>query len=345
MERTTLTAIVNEYATHLQAERAIAPGSRERYVALARGLLALCASEPDALFLPADWGFSDLDRRVVETFLNTLQAERGWKPMSMAYYITALSAFFRFLKSRHHIAVNPCARLRPRLDGALSAPPADEADAVLRLFDAPADTLDRARLALLLELLYGAGLRPTQAYAVRTLTVDAPLGRVRLQTGAAWQDFALSPGGLARAERYLALRAEALAALGAGIPAGAGAPMAPGAGPAADPAADAPTAPDEAGQEGDGVAFWIDRRGRACTPARLARHVSRAMRAAGLSGGPASLRVLAARHFGQRGADIRSVQQLLGARRLGQLDRFQPSSDLKRLMAQFRRAHPRQSSE
>ena len=333
MKRTTLTSIVSEYATHLQAERAVAAGTRQRYVALARGLLAFCASEGDALFLPPDWGFADLDRRVVETFLNTLQAERGWKPMSMAYTITALSAFFRFLESRHHIGANPCARMRPRLDGTFRAPPADEAEAVLRMIEAPGDTLERARLALLVELLYGAGLRPGQAYAVRALVVEAPQGRVRIRLGEAWQELALSPGGLARAERYLALRAEVLAARGADS------------GAAREPWVPGEPEPDGDGRAGENVAFWLDRRGRACAPARLARHVSKAMRATGLSGGPASLRVLAARHFGQRGADIRSVQHLLGARRLGQLDRLQPSTNLKRLMAQFRRAHPRQSSE
>jgi site-specific recombinase XerD len=246
--------------------------------------------------------------------------------MSMAYYITALSAFFRFLKSRHHIAANPCTRMRPRLDGTFSAPPADEAEAVLRLVEAPGDTLDRARLALLLELLYGAGLRPSQAYAVRALDLEAP--RVRILLGATWQELHLSPGGLERAVRYLAFRAEIVASLRSGAA-----------------AAQREAEQGEDGQRGENMAFWIDRRGRACPPARLARHISKAMRAAGLSGGPASLRLLAARHFGQRGADIRSVQHLLGARRLGQLDRFQPSADMKRLMAQFRRAHPRQSSE
>ncbi|MFI5400486.1 MAG: tyrosine-type recombinase/integrase [SAR324 cluster bacterium] len=315
MEPRTLAVIVSQYAAHLQAEKAIAKGTRERYVALARGLLSLCAEHPDDLFLPADWGLAQLDRRIVETYLNTLKAERGWKPISMAYYITALSAFFRFLRSRNHIAVNPCARLRPRLDGTFSDPPGDEAQAVLRLFEAPGDTLERARVALLVELLYGAGLRPSQAYGVRSLQVDTAEGRVRILSGEAWQELALSAAGTARAERYLALREQAIAAL------------------------------QEPGQSAEDVAFWIDRRGRACPPARLARHVSRAMRAAGLAGGPASLRVLSARHFGQGGADIRSVQRLLGARRLGHLDRFQPPADLKQLIDRFRRAHPRQSSE
>ena len=315
MERTTLTAIVNEYASHLQVEKGLAKASRERYAGLARSLLAFCSQDPSALYLPADWTFHHLDRRVVETYLNTLKDERGWKPMSTAYYITVLSAFFRFLKSRNHIDVNPCSNLRPRLDGTFEAPPEGDAEAVLTMFSKPAATLEAARCMLLLELMYGAGLRPTQAYGIDAMTADAARGKVVISIQGTGQELALSPEGIARAERYCMLRSAVLAGL-AGMD-------------KALPAA----------------AFWIDRRGRPCSAARMARQVSKAMRAAGLAGGPSSLRVLAARHFAQRGGDIRSMQQLLGARRLGQLDRFQPSSDLKELMERFRRAHPRQSTE
>jgi integrase/recombinase XerC len=325
MEATALTAIVNEYASHLQAEKGLAAPTRERYVALARGLLALCASEANALFLPDDWELQHVDRRVVETFLNTLKEERGWKPMSVAYYITSLSAFFRFLKARHHISVNPCARLRPRLDGGLGSPPEGATKAVLKMLDAEADTLDGARRALLIELLYGASLKPSQAYGVTALEPDAAQARVRLRIGDTWSVHSLSLAGIARAERYLALRGEVLPSQGEND-----APV--------EPAPDSDAESDAARP----TPFWLDRRGRACSPQRLARQVTRAMQAVGLTGGPASLRVLAAKHFGEQGADIRSVQQLLGARRLGQLDRFQPPSDLKHLMTQFRRAHPRQ---
>jgi len=313
MDPTTLKAIVNEYALHLQAERGIGAPTRERYVALARGLLALCAQDPAALFLPPDWTFSQLDRRVVQSFLNTLKAERGWKPMSMAYYITSLSAFFRFLKARNHIARNPCARLRPHLSGELDAPSAGEAEAVLRMLAEPGDTLDSARRQLALELLYGAALRPAQAFRIEALEL-APC-TVRVLCGPSWLEISLSPGGIARAEQYLERRREVLERHGAS-----------GSGP----------------RNGS---FWVDRRGRPCSPARLGRQVARAMQAHGLSGGPATLRVLAARHFAEGGADVRSVQKLLNARRLGRVDRFQPQADLKRLTQQFRRAHPRQLAE
>jgi site-specific recombinase XerC len=315
MDRTTLSAIVSEYALHLQVEKSIGAATRERYVALARSLLALCHQNPAAVFLAPDWTLAQLDRRVVETFLNTLKAERGWKPMSLAYYITSLSAFFRFLKARNHIVRNPCARLRPPLSGEMEAPPAGEAEAVLRMLAQPSDTLDTARRQLALELLYGAALRPAQAFGIAALEVAAETGMVRIRSGETWLELSLSSEGVARAQQYLARRKEVLER-------------------------------DPGSATEPGVAsFWLDRRGRPCSPSRLRRQVTRAMQTHGLSGGPATLRVLAARHFAERGADVRSVQNLLKARRLGKVDRFLPQADLKRLTGEFRRAHPRQGVE
>lgn len=315
MDRTTLSAIVSEYALHLQVEKGIRAPTRERYVALARSLLALCNQDPEALFLAPDWTLAQLDRRVVESFLNTLKTERNWKPMSMAYYITSLSAFFRFLKARNHIVRNPCARLRPHLSGEMEAPPQGEAEAVLHMLAQPGDTLDAARGQLALELLYGAALRPAQAFGIAALEVAGEPGTVRIRSGESWLELSLSSGGIARAQQYLERRREVLE--------------------------HEPTS----GSGSRGAPFWVDRRGRPCSPARLRRQVTRAMQAHGLTGGPATLRVLAARHFAERGADVRSVQNLLKARRLGQVDRFQPQADLKRLTRQFRRAHPRQGTE
>jgi site-specific recombinase XerD len=68
---------------------------------------------------------------------------------------------------------------------------------------------------------------------------------------------------------------------------------------------------------------------------------------AGLQGGAATLRQLAARHFRARGADVRSLQRFLGARRLGGLERYSPrargreAETLRRVAEALRRVHPR----
>jgi site-specific recombinase XerC len=267
MDRSTLSEIVSQYAQHLQAEKGLAPPSQERYLALARGLIALCRHDPDALFLPPDWTLADLDRRVVESYLNALKAERGWKPMSHAFHVTALSAFFRFLKARHHIARNPCAHLRPRLSGELEAPPEGQADAVLRLLKIPTGTLDGARVRLAVELLYGGGLKPSQAFHITALELAAGHAPARYRVAgpdAGWREIAVSREGVACAERYLTLRTEVLAPKHA-----------------AQHGQDRESGADSPGQDETSEAFWIDRRGRPCSSDRLAKQVTRPWRPRG----------------------------------------------------------------
>jgi site-specific recombinase XerD len=127
---------------------------------------------------------------------------------------------------------------------------------------------------------------------------------LRIEIGEQRLDVPLSPPGLVRVRHYLALRKAVL------------------------------------GRRRN-APFWVDERGQACTPERLARQLKRALESAGLPARPSLLRQLAARHFAERGADTRSVQRLLHARRLGSLDRYAPP-DFRGVLEQFRRIHPRQ---
>lgn len=305
MDQTTLAGIVSEYAAHLQAEKGLAPVTCQGYVAAAQALLGRALADPTALLLPPDWDLSILDKRAIELHLRALREHQGWKAESIAQQASALHAFFLFLKDRGYILSDPAGALRPRLPEGPPRPPQGDEAAVLRLLQQPAATLDGARLGALVELLYGAGLRPAQVYRIQALALDVPEGLVTAVLPDAIVHTAAGAEGLRRLAAYLDAR-HAITG-------------------------DAPGAP-----------FWIDRRGRACTPARLARQVKRAMETQGLAGGPAALRQLAARHFAERGGDLRSLQRLLRTKRLGQLDRFRPPAPFRDLVERFRKAHPRE---
>ncbi len=308
MDQTTLAAIVSEYASHLQAEKGLAAVTQEGYLAAARAFLARAAADPASLLLPAEWELAGLDRRALELHLNALRDRHGWKPESIAQQASALHAFFRYLRERGHIPHDPSGSLRPRLAEGPPPPPKGDESAVLRMLAHPGDSLESARLLALVELLYGAGLRPMQAYRLTALTLDErdlSLAAVLPETTL---HAAVSAAGFARLLGYLAQRRQVTG--------------------------------------NDGAApFWVDRRGRACSPGRLARQIKEAMEAEGLAGGPAILRQLAARHFAERGGDLRSLQRLLRTKRLGQLDRFQPAASFGDLVARFRKAHPREEEE
>ncbi|MBI4084202.1 MAG: site-specific integrase [Candidatus Lambdaproteobacteria bacterium] len=311
MEPLELSTVYREFAAYLQVEKGIAAATRRAYLKATERFLALCAGQPGALLLAPDWALAQLDRRAVEMHLGSLRTRRGWKTSSIALQATALREFFRFLHLKGHVAKNPLRGLRIGRVLQVPAPPAGDEAAVRALFPEASAGLAELRLALLLELLYGCALRPAQAYRLTGIDLAPGEREARLVFGETALGVPLSAAGCGRVARYLEARRRALA--GGGAPAG----LAPAA-----------------------VPFWVDERGRACSPARLARAVARAMERAGLGGGAPALRQLAARHFRERGADVRSVQRLLGARRLGTLDRFQPP-EFRDVVAQFRRLHPR----
>ncbi len=316
MQHDMLTLLISEYAARLQEEKRLAEASRRSYLGAARSLLTFSSREPERLALPADWTLEHLDKRTLELYLNHLRRERGWRESSLAQHASTLRAFFSYLHDRGLIERNPLRSLHPRAPRATGPLPDGEEGAVQTLLDSAPETLAGARLRLLVELIYGAALRPSHAYAVQSLQAEAePTGGDGVESSGgrgalevAWQErtqsLPVSEAGLERARRYLELRGEA--------------------------AANRPEAP-----------FWVDHRGGGCSPGRLSRELARAMERAGLPGKPSELRQLAARHFRERGGDTRSLQALLGARRLGSLDRYGPTR-MQDIVRQFRKAHPRQ---
>lgn len=307
MKHEVLRAIITDYSAFLQAEKGMAESSRRSYLTAATGFLKLCRAQPEALFLPEAWELSHLDKRAVEIYLNQLRDRRGWKAASLAQQASALRTFFSYLQTRGHLERNPARRLHPRVPARPFVPPEGEEAAVLALFQREPASLAEARLLVLLELFYGGGLRASQVYRIQSTTVRRRQGVVRLQLPGETLELPCSREGLARINAYLAQRRSVLA----------GQPKAP---------------------------FWVDARGRTCTPARLSREVRRALASQGLDGGPTLLRQLAARHFRERGGDTRSLRRLLGVKRLGTLDRYAPP-DYQQVLREFRRVHPRQAPE
>src|SRR5262245_20602293 len=274
MDQTTLAAIVNEYAAHLQAEKGLAAVTQEGYLAAVKAFLGRASADPASLLLPGEWDLPGLDKRAVELHLNALRDLQGWKPESIAQQASALHSFFRYLQERRYIPHDPGRSLRPRLPEGPPRPPEGEEAAVLRMLQGPGDTLESARLLALVELLYGAGFRPMQAYTVTALELDERDHSITATIPGGTQHATVSVDGFERLLAYLTARRAVV------------------------------------GNDG-GAPFWVDRRGRSCTPGRLARQIKQSMEAEGLDGGPAVLRQLAARHFAERGGDLRSLQRLL----------------------------------
>ncbi|MEE8435066.1 MAG: site-specific integrase [bacterium] len=304
--------MTTDYSAFLQDEKGMALSSRRSYLRAVTNFLKIAHGQPERLFLPPDWAYAAkpgqalrrLDKRAVEGYLNHLRIDRGWSPASLALQASALRSFFAFLQSRGHVERNPARSLKPRVPQREEIRPEGDEDAVLRLFQLDGSTLGGARILLLMELMYGGALQSSRVYDIRSLKVARKEGKVKIETPAHSLEVALGAGGLERARRYLEHRKSVV------------------------------------GRKKK-AAFWVGENGAGLSAAYLAREIKREMERAELEPRPSLLRQLAARHFAERGGDIRSLRELLHAKRLGSLDRYAPTSH-RDVFRQFREAHPRE---
>jgi integrase/recombinase XerD len=237
-----------------------------------------------------------------------LEAERGrgLSPRTLARELAAIRGLYRFARAGGHVARDPCATLdtpRPprRLPRALSRGDARSlVEAVAG--DRPRALRDRA----LLELLYGAGLRASELVGLRPADLDLH-GQFLVCRGKRDRQRLLPLGGAAR--RAL------VAYLDRGRP--------------------------RLVRGGDPGALFVSQRGRP-----LSRHALwRLVRAYGARAGtarafPHALRHAFASHLLEGGADLRSVQALLGHADIGTTEIYThlPTDAVRRL---YRRYHPR----
>jgi tyrosine recombinase XerC len=226
---------------------------------------------------------------------------------SMQRKLSAVRSFFKHLLTHGRIEVHPATGLRQRkrrrtLPGTLE--PAE----VEALLESPDSTTARGRRdRAMLEVMYSAGTR-----AAETVGLDA--GNLDLERGVA------RVLGKGRKERLAPLGSQAVDALRAYL---------------GDPERPAPLT-------AAGDAVFLGPRGTRLTTRSLQRIVDRAVLTAGLSrrATPHTLRHSFASHLLDAGADLRSVQELLGHAHLVTTQIYTHVS-VEALRRVYERAHPR----
>jgi integrase/recombinase XerC len=233
--------------------------------------------------------------------------EQGYAKATVARRLAAVRSWCRFLCRQGVLASNPADGLRgPRQDKKLPHFLGEEA--MRHLLDAPpGDTPLGLRDRAVLETLYSAGLRVSELTGldVGDLDLDAGLATVR---------------GKGKRERLAVLGPQAVAALGAWL------------------AARGEVARPGRHQE----AIFLNKGGTRLTARSVARLLAKYLAQAGLDArtSPHSLRHSFATHLLDRGADIRSVQELLGHRSLGTTQIYTHVTTT-RLRESYDKAHPR----
>jgi integrase/recombinase XerC len=234
--------------------------------------------------------------------------EAGYAKTSVARRLASLRSFFRFCQRDGLCSSNPAQALRnPRRDRKL--PHFLSTEEVGRLLEAPPQgnplgLRDRA----MLETMYSAGLRVSELVGMNEGDLDLENGLVRVR-GKGRRERMSPVGSFARRAIKRWLRARSLA-------------------------------PGEA--RGPAAPVFVNKFGRRLTTRSVARTVEKHLKSSGLDARttPHTLRHSFATHLLDRGADIRSVQELLGHKSLVTTQIYTHVSTAS-LRAAYEKAHPR----
>ena len=250
---------------------------------------------------PPDVGHRDLRR-----FAGVL-SERGAQKSTVARKLAAIRSFYRRLVERRELEANPADLVAsPKKDQYL--PRVLRTGEVEQLLDRiPADGPLELRDRALFELAYAAGLRAEELVNLDLPSLDFDGEQVRVE-GKGGRTRVVPAGEQAwRAlDAYLARARPALAA------------------GAADPA------------------LFLSKNGRRLSTSDVRRRLKLQLRHAALQGGvtPHTLRHSFATHLLEGGADLRSIQELLGHASIGTTQTY-TRVESRRLRTAYARAHPR----
>lgn len=296
-------ALLAPYHLWLETQRGLSAATVRAYLTDIRQFMIFLAEQgrvPDRLDI--------IDRRDVQSFLAEL-FRRGEARSSMSRKLAALRSFFQYALRMRQVGENPAKAVRnPRQE--IYQPRVLNVDEIFSVLDAEdgmdGEPLRHSRDKALAELLYGSGLRISEALGLNVDDVQLAAGVVRVM-------------GKGNRERMAPLSDTCVPALREWL--------------------------DDRtllAADGETALFVGMRGGRRMQRREALRSMERLGSLAGVAKhfSPHALRHSFATHLLDGGADLRSVQELLGHRRLTTTQRYTQVS-LEHLMRVYDAAHPK----
>jgi integrase/recombinase XerC len=236
-----------------------------------------------------------VDALMVRAYLAFLH-ERGVSRATVARKLAAVRSFYRELERQEVITVNPAALVAtPKQEKRLPHPMSQHDVTALLEASFGADPLDLRDRAIL-EMLYATGCRVSEIVGADLGDLELPRGAGRSVRAAGETDGMLRVMGKGRKERLVPVGSKAVDAMAAYLRVrgsfGAGRTV----------------------RVGDRDALFLNARGGRLTDRSVRRILDGRLRAAAVAGrvSPHALRHSFATHMLDAGADLRSIQELLG---------------------------------
>jgi integrase/recombinase XerC len=243
----------------------------------------------------------------IREFLNYLYGQNYTKSTT-ARKLATLRSFYKFLIRRGMLSVNPLSTIRtPKQEKRL--PKCLDLEQVQKLLDAPGDAdLLSARDKAMLEVLYSSGIRVSEL-------VDLEMGDLDLQEGV------LRVRGKGRKDRLTPIGSQAIKALQRYFEL---------------------RSVDTKSQGTAAHRVFLNKHGQALSTRSVRRKLDKYLQSAGLDPGisPHTLRHSFATHLLNNGADLRSVQELLGHQSLSTTQIYTHLTT-QRIKEVYDAAHPR----
>ncbi|CAM3699184.1 tyrosine recombinase XerC [Corallococcus sp. ZKHCc1 1396] len=244
----------------------------------------------------------------IRGYLGTLSVDHA--PSSRARRLASIKSFYKYLVRQKLLSASPAKLVKsPKLPKTLpKVLPVEEVFAILDMPDV--STVLGLRDKAILEMLYGGGLRISELCGLSLLGVDRSSRIVRVMgKGSKERLIPLNAKSIRALEAYLARRGELLATV-------------------------------YAGQDPD--ALFLNFRGGRLTPRSIARHLDAYVLQLALARkvSPHAMRHSFATHLLGGGADIRSIQELLGHASLSTTQKYTHVT-FEQLQEVYDAAHPR----
>ena len=268
---------IDAFLDHLEVEKGFSANTIGAYRNDLCQLLAFIEEQAGQQRFAPQW--SKVDRHLLLSYVLNIR-ERNYAPSTIARKVAAMRSFFDFMVARESLRVAPTENLGSPMAGKLSPKPISIRE-VRKLLEQPAkiSTPEAKRDRAMLELLYASGMRVSELVSLNLEDVDVQAGYVRCI-------------GKGSEERLIPIHRQAAQFIGEYIE---------GARPRL--------------LRGNGeVALFLNRRGERLTRQGIWQILKGYARAAGLGSEitPHTLRHSFAIHMLRGGADLKSVQELLG---------------------------------
>ena len=297
-----MTGDIEQFITWLTDERGYSPHTVINYQ---RDLLEFAAAAGKEI------NVKEIDKNIIRNFVYSLNIKN--KSSSVARKLSALRTFFKFLEQESLIDQNPM--------GSISMPKQEQylpvflsVDEVFALLDSPGtEETFGARDRAMLELLYSTGMRVSELVAgnMANLDFDTEMVRVRGKGNRERMIPVGKPAIEALREYFIQRDVQLKTRL-------------------------------QQGKKFDGEAVFLNSRGSRITTRSVERLIAAYGRKAGIDKPvtPHVLRHSFATHLLEMGADMRSVQELLGHASLSTTQKY-THVDMVHLMRVYDKAHPK----